>query len=54
MLHVCQIPIPVGHSESILASIQNIIKRLPIDPKIPFRLVGRMIPDVGFDERYIC
>jgi MEDS: MEthanogen/methylotroph, DcmR Sensory domain len=50
MLHVCQIQNPVGHSESILNSMQNIMKCLPIDPKIPFRIVGRLIPDVEFEE----
>jgi len=50
MLHVCQIPEPVGYSESILASVQSIMKQLPIDPEIPFRIVGRMIENVGFEE----
>ena len=50
MLHVCQIPDPVGSSESILVNVQNMIKQLPIDPKIPFRIVGRSIQNVGFDE----
>jgi len=50
MLHVCQMSDPVGQSESILTSMKNIMEQLPIDPKIPFRLVGRMISNVGFDE----
>jgi hypothetical protein len=50
LLHVCQIPDLVVHSESILRSMQNIMEQLPIDPEIPFRIVGRMIPNVGFEE----
>lgn len=50
MLHVLQITNPVGQSESILSSMYATIKHLPIDPKIPFRIVGRMITNVGFEE----
>jgi hypothetical protein len=49
MLHVYKIPHPLEPSESILTSVQNILKNLPIDQKTPFRIVGRMIPDVGFE-----
>lgn len=48
-LHVYKIPPLMEDSESILVSMQNLMKHLPIDPKTPFRIVGRMIPDVSFE-----
>ena len=50
MLHVYQIPNPLEYTEGILTGVENMIKQFPIDPKIPFRIVGRLIPDVGFEE----
>ena len=50
MLYVYQIPNPLEYPGGILKGIENIIQQLPIDPKIPFRIVGRMIPNIGFEE----
>lgn len=50
MLHVYQIPNPLEYAESIITGVENIIHQLPIDTKTPFRIVGRLIPDVGFEE----
>ena len=49
LLHVDKMPNLVGDYENILIGMQNMMKHLPIDPKTPFRIVGRVIPDVGFE-----
>ena len=50
MLYVYQIPNPMEYVSDILTGVENMIKLLPIDSKIPFRIVGRVIPDIGFEE----
>jgi hypothetical protein len=54
MLHVCKIHDPTRHPGNILKGIENIMQKIPLEQKISFRLVGRMIPNVGFEERHIC
>lgn len=48
-LHVDKMRNLLDGSESILIGMQSTMKHLPTDPKTPFRLVGRAIPDVGFE-----
>lgn len=48
-LHVYKMPNLMVGSESILTSMQSALKHLPIDPRTPFRLVGRAIDNVGFE-----
>ncbi len=50
MLRVCQLPNPMEHSEGILKGIEGILHQITMDSKTPFRIVGRVIPDVGFEE----
>ena len=50
MLYVNKIPNPLEYSGDVMTGVENLIKQLPIDSKIPFRIVGRLIPDIGFEE----
>lgn len=49
MLHVYPIP-NIGNSESILNDLENMLHQITKDSTSPFRVVGRMIPNVGFEE----
>ncbi len=50
MLRVYQLPNLIEHSEGILKAIESILHQITMDSKTPFRIVGRVIPDVGFEE----
>jgi MEDS: MEthanogen/methylotroph, DcmR Sensory domain len=49
MLHVNKIT-NIGNSESILNSLENMLCQINKDSKSAFRIVGRMLPNVGFEE----
>lgn len=50
MLYVYKIPSPLEYLGDILTGVENMIKQFQIDLKTPFRIVGRLIPDIGFEE----
>jgi len=50
LLRVCQIPNPLEGSVEILDNVNAILKSILPNPELPFRIVGRLIPDVGIEE----
>lgn len=50
LLHVRQIPNPIEDSESIIDGVNRILQQVLANQSIPFRIVGRLVPDVGMEE----
>lgn len=50
LLHVYKIQNPIENSVSILDGTNNMLKQVLKNPQIPFRIVGRIIDDVGMEE----
>src|SRR6185437_97444 len=49
-LQVYRMPNPLDDPESILSGVRNILKQILVNSKEQFRIVGRIIPNVGFEE----
>ena len=50
MLHVYQLSNLMVHSEGILKAAENIMHQIDMGSKVPFRIVGRFVQNVGFEE----
>jgi MEDS: MEthanogen/methylotroph, DcmR Sensory domain len=50
LLHVYKIPNPIENSVSILDGANNMLKQVLKNPQAPFRIVGRIIDDIGMEE----
>jgi hypothetical protein len=50
LLRIHQIPSPIDDSASILDGVNKILKMVLPNPSLPFRIVGRLVEDVGLEE----
>ena len=50
LLHVHRISNPIEGSQSILDSMSNMVSQITLNSLVPFRIVGRLVPNVGIEE----
>jgi hypothetical protein len=50
MLRILQIANPMEHPGGVLKGADSVMRQITMDSKIPFRVVGRLISNVGFEE----
>ena len=50
LLHIQQISSPEKDPNGILIGYENIVKQVTADRKPPYRIVGRMMPNIGIEE----
>ncbi len=50
LLHIHRISNPIEDSQSILDSMSNMVSQITLNSFVPFRIVGRLVPNVGIEE----
>jgi len=50
LLHIHQISSPEKDPAGIMIGYENIVKQATVDKKPPYRIVGRIMPNIGIEE----